>query len=93
MIPILIAIIVILFIIIIYVSVVSYKDKKAFEERIDVLEDIITQITQKQTIQTNQLELSDVLFMQLKESNSHLSQAIYDMNTDLFNDLFSKKTI
>jgi hypothetical protein len=93
MISILIAIVVLLFVIIVHINVLFYKDKKAFEERIDVLEDIITQITQKQTIQTNQLELSDALFVQLKKSNSHLSQTIYDMNTDLFNDLFSKKTI
>jgi septation ring formation regulator EzrA len=91
MIPILITIIVLLFIIIVQVSVVSYKDKKAFEERIDVLEDIITQIKQKQIIQSNQLQLSDTLLVQLKESNSHLTQTIYDINTDLFNDLFSKK--
>ncbi len=91
MIPILIAIVVLLFVIIVHISVVSYKDKKAFEERIDVLEDIIAESSQKQTIQSNQLILSDTLSSQLKESNSHLRQTIFDINTDLFSDLFPKK--
>jgi uncharacterized membrane protein len=91
MIAILITIIVLLFIIIMHVSIVSYNDKKAFEKRIDVLEDIITESSQKQTMQSNQLKLSDALFLQLKESDGHLRETIYDMNTDLFNDLFSKK--
>jgi hypothetical protein len=43
MISILIAIVVLLFVIIVHINVLFYKDKKAFEERIDVFEDIIPQ--------------------------------------------------
>lgn len=67
------------------------KQKKTFENRIDVLEGIITTLQEKQLVQQKQLKLSDALFNQLKKSNSVLSETVLDLNVNLLEELFNKK--
>lgn len=69
------------------------NQKKIFENRIDVLEDIITTLHEKQSVQRNQLEISDALSEQLKESNFRLGKTIFDVNFDLFAVSFNKKEL
>ncbi len=91
MILILTSIIVILIIAIVHLCYDFHHQKKTFENRIDVLEDIILTLQEKQSAQRNQLKLSDALSNQLKESNQVLSQTILDVNVDLFSVSFNKK--
>ena len=92
MILILITIIVVLIIAITHLCYDFYNQKKIFEDRIDVLEGIITSLHEKQSVQRIKLEALDALSEQLKDSKFILSKAIVDMNVDLFSVLFNKKS-
>lgn len=91
MILILTSIIAILIIAILHLCYDFHHQKKIFEERIDVLEDLISTLQEKQSAQRNQLTLSDALSEQLKESNFRLGKTIFDVNFDLFAVSFNKK--
>lgn len=91
MILVMITIILVLVIAIAHLCFDIHDQRKTFENRIDVLEDIITTLQEKQSTQLNQLKLSDALSKQLKESNHVLSETIFDVNVDLFAVSFNKK--
>lgn len=89
MIVILLTVIFMLSIVIAYLCIDFYRGKKTFQKRIDVLEEIIQEISKKQMIQSNQLKLSDDLNENLKKSKNTLSQDIFKLNYELF-DILSK---
>lgn len=91
MILILTSIIAILIIAIVHLCYDFYNQKKTFENQIDILEDTITKLQEKQSVQRNQLTLSDTLSDQLKKSNQVLNKTIFDVNVDLFSVSFNKK--
>lgn len=91
MIVILTSIIVILIIAILHLCYDFQHQKRIFENRIDVLEDIITALQEKQSVQRNQLTLSDTLSNQLKKNNEVLNKTILDVSVDLFSVSFNKK--
>ncbi|WP_281336594.1 hypothetical protein [Flavobacterium eburneipallidum] len=91
MIVILTSIIVILIIAILHLCYDFQHQKRIFENRIDVLEDIITALQEKQSVQRNQLTLSDTLSNQLKKNNEVLNKTILDASVDLFSVSFNKK--
>ncbi len=89
MIVILLTVIFILSIVIAYLCVDFYRGKKLFQKKVEVLEEIIQEISKKQKVQSNQLKLSDDLNENLKKSKNTLSQDIFKLNYELF-DILSK---
>lgn len=68
------------------------KEKKIFEERIDILENDVSQIQKKQKLQSNQLKISDEFDENLKKNRSVLSNAVLNLNQDLF-EILSKNNL
>lgn len=66
-------------------------DKARFKAKIKVLEDFIVHISKEQTIQNNQLLLSDELKQQLKTINATLNKELFDLNYQLFEELQARK--
>lgn len=68
------------------------KEKKIFEERVDTLENDINQIRKKQKLQSNQLKISDEFDENLKINKRILSNAVLNLNQDLF-EILSKNNL
>jgi aminopeptidase N len=66
-------------------------DKAQYKAKIKVLEDFIVHISNEQTIQNNQLLLSDELKHQLKTINATLNKEVFDLNYQLFEELQARK--
>ncbi len=66
-------------------------DKARFNAKIKVLEDFIVHISKEQTIQNNQLLLSEELKQQLQLINAALNKEVFDLNYQLFEELQSRK--
>ncbi|AWA28766.1 hypothetical protein HYN48_00925 [Flavobacterium magnum] len=92
MIILLTAVILLLFVAMIYLAVYSHREKKKFSEKIAALEAIIVQITRKQLAQSGQVKLSDDLNERLKKSRVVLNEDIFTLNYELF-DLLSKNDL
>lgn len=91
MIIILIMTVVFLFITIASLCFDFFKQKKSFETRIEVLENLIDKLHKQQKIHLDKLQLSETLDKQIKLSNHTLSASILDIGTDLFSSSFNKK--
>jgi hypothetical protein len=76
---------------IIYLIVKIQSDRLKFQSRVKYLEEIIKQLCAEQTVQNNQLQLSEELKQKLLQINSTLNKEISDLNYKLFEGLFSKK--
>lgn len=66
-------------------------DKAHYKAKIKVLEDFIVHISKEQTVQNNQLLLSDELKQQLKIINSALNKEVFELNYQLFEELQARK--
>ena len=66
-------------------------DKAHYNAKIKVLEDFIVHISKEQTIQNNQLLLSDELKQQLQIINSTLNKQVFELNYQLFEELQARK--
>jgi hypothetical protein len=66
-------------------------DTARFNAKIKVLEDFIIHISKEQTIQNNQLQLSDALKQQLQLINATLNKEVFELNYQLFEELQSRK--
>jgi hypothetical protein len=66
-------------------------DTARFNAKIKVLEDFIIHISKEQTIQNNQLLLSDALKQQLQLINATLNKEVFELNYQLFEELQSRK--
>lgn len=91
MVLLLIALVLVLIITIAHLYVDFNNQKKAFEKRIDVLENVISKYNEKKAIQQSKLKLSDAMSKQLFRSNRVLSDTIFDANVELISILFNKK--
>lgn len=67
-------------------------DKRKFESKIATLEDFIIQLSIEQKKQNNQLILSDDLKQKIAFINQTISQNIYDLNYELFEEHYPKRT-
>jgi cell division protein FtsB len=67
-------------------------DKRKFESKIATLEDFIIQLSIEQKKQNNQLILSDDLKQKIALINQTISQNIYDLNYELFEEHYPKRT-
>jgi hypothetical protein len=88
----LVAIIFVLLVLIVWLSIEFHKEKKVFRTRIDKLQQIVIEISQKQLGQKEQLELSEQLDEILKSSKAVLSEQIFSLNHELF-ELLSKNNL
>jgi len=88
----LIAVIVMLIGIILYLNLEFYKEKKRFRIKIDDMQQVIAEITRKQSGQDNQIRLSDELNSTLKSSQETLSDDIFGLNHELF-EMLSKNNL
>ena len=80
----LIAVIVALLGIIVYLNIEFYKEKKRFRAKIEAMQHVIREITNKQLGQQGKLRLSDELNQSLRSSQHTLSQDIFGLNYALF---------
>ena len=88
----LIVLIVLSFLVLVFYLVHKIKaDTARFNAKIKVLEDFIIHISKEQTIQNNQLLLSDALKQQLQLINATLNKEVFELNYQLFEELQSRK--
>lgn len=80
----LVAVIVVLIGVIIHLNLEFWKEKKRFRIKIDAMQQVIADITRKQSGQNNRVKLSDELNATLKSSQQILSQDIFGLNYELF---------
>ena len=73
-------------------NIAFFKEKKIFEERIDILESDVNQIRKKHKLQSNQLKISDEFDENLKKNKSVLINAVLNLNQDLF-EILSKNNL
>lgn len=92
MITVLVAVILLLILVIIWLNVSFYKERKLFRSRLAHLQRVIVEVSQKQSGQQEQLQLSDELDEVLKASKSMLSEEIFSLNRDIF-ELLSKNNL
>jgi peptidoglycan hydrolase CwlO-like protein len=87
MVAFLIAVIVLLIGVIVYLNLEFYNEKKRFRAKIDAMQQVIAEITRKQSGQKGRIQLSDELNEKLKSSQETLSHDIFGLNYELFDQL------
>ena len=88
----LIAVFLLLVLLVVYLNMKIIKERILFKRKITSLESIIFQLSEEQTKQNNQLILSDELKQKINLISQTLSQNVYDLNIQLFEDNYSKKS-
>lgn len=86
------AIILALIIIVIKVNIQFYNEKKSFKKKVEVLGEIIVQMSNYKLRQQDKVKLSEELSEKLKTFNSNLSSDIFELNWELF-ELLSKNKL
>ena len=62
-----------------------------FQRRVMLLEDIIIEMKSNLEDQNQKIKLSEDLRVKLKASNETLSNSIFNLNCEIFEELYSKK--
>jgi cell division protein FtsL len=62
-----------------------------FQRRVMLLEDIILEMKSNLEDQNQKVKLSEDLRLKLKASNETLNNSIFNLNCDIFEELYSKK--
>ena len=62
-----------------------------FQRRVILLEDIIIEMKSNLEDQNQKIKLSEDLRVKLKASNETLSNSIFNLNCEIFEELYSKK--
>lgn len=70
-----------------------YMEKEVFINRMSNLEEQFKKQAQKQFIYEIQVERSKVMGEKMQKSNAFLNEAIFDLNTNLFEELFPKNNL
>lgn len=81
-----------LFSLVFYLSFKINAEKKKFEEKITLMKEVIFRLNLEQKRQNSQLILSDDLKQKITLINQTLSQNIYEINFDLIDDNYPKRT-
>lgn len=92
MIILLVVTIIVLIGVIIYLNVAFYQEKKVFKVKIQALQRIIAEITAKQSLQQEQLELADQMDQTLKSVKTTLNQNVFGLQYEMF-DLLLKNNL
>lgn len=83
----------ILFCTLAYLNYRFYHERKAFRERIRLLEGVIVAMSKEQHLKDSQVQLSELLRDKLKTVNSTLSNEIFDFNHELLDILAKNKLL
>lgn len=78
--------------IVIKLNIQFYKEKKSFKKKIEVLGEIIVQISKNKSVKLNKIRLSSELDEKLKTVNAVLSSDILELNQELF-EILSKNNL
>ena len=81
-----------LLVFVVYLYFKMNKEGKKFENQVAVLKDIIKQLNSEQKKLNGQLILSDELKQKISFVNQTMSQNIYDLNMELFEENFPRRT-
>ncbi len=81
-----------LLVFVVYLYFKMNKERKKFENQVAVLKDIIKQLNSEQKKLNGQLILSDELKQKISFVNQTMSQNIYDLNMELFEENFPRRT-
>lgn len=92
MVVLLIAVIVLLIAAIIYLNITFYKEQKIYRSKLEVLQNIIVEISKTQLGQRNQIQLSEELEQSIKASNALLSRDIFGLHYEMF-EILSKNNL
>ena len=79
-------------IITIRLNIVFAKEKKIFEERVNILENDVSQIRIKQKLQSSQLKISSEFDENFKKNKVLLGSAVLNLNQELF-EILSKNNL
>lgn len=72
--------------------IVNFKSSNLdYQRRVMLLEDIILEMKSNLENQNQKIELSEDLRLKLKASNETLSNSIFNLNYEIFEELYSKK--
>lgn len=70
----------------------SYNSsKKDFQKKVKLLEEIIIALKTNLENQNQKIKLSDDLELRLKMSNQTMNNSIFNLNYEIFEELYSKK--
>ena len=75
-----------------YLSFKINTERKKFDEKIALLKEVIFQLNREQKKQNNQLVLSDDLKQKIVLINQTITKNIFDLNFDLFEENYPKRT-
>lgn len=81
-----------LLVFVVYLYFKMNKERKKFENQVAVLKDIIKQLNSEQKKLNGQLILSDELKQKISFVNQTMSQNIYDLKMELFEENFPRRT-
>lgn len=77
---------------VIFGLIVNYKTNNLnFQRRVLLLEDIILELKSNLENQNQKVKLSEDLRVKLKASNESLSNSIFNLNCEIFEELYSMK--
>jgi cell division protein FtsL len=77
---------------VIFGLIVNYKTSNLnFQRRVLLLEEIILELKSNLENQNQKVKLSEDLRVKLKASNEALSNSIFNLNCEIFEELYSKK--
>ncbi len=85
--------IIVLFLIIISIVITNQKHKSEYQLKINKLEKIIIELSKNLEFKNQKLKLSDDLKFNMRQSNNELSSKIFDMNLEMFQEMFPKKNL
>jgi len=77
---------------VIFGLIANFKSSNlSYQRRIMLLEDIILDMKSNLENQNQRIKLSEDLRLKLKESNETLNNSIFNLNHEMFEELYSKK--
>lgn len=77
---------------VIFGMIVNFKMSNSdFQKRIMLLEEIILEMKSNLENQNQKIKLSEDLRLKLKSSNETLNNSIFNLNYEIFEELYSKK--
>ena len=85
--------IIVLFLIIIGIVITNQKHKSEYQLKINKLEKIIIELSKNLEFKTQKVKLSDDFKLNMRQSNNELSSKIFDMNLEMFQEMFPKKNL
>jgi signal recognition particle GTPase len=78
---------------IIFALVISYnKSKQNFQNKIDILEDLVVELSNKLITKNQSVKISEDFKQKIKESNYTIGNKVLDITLDMIEELYSTKS-